>query len=85
MIYVDPAIYPFRGIYYCHMMTDGPIEELHQFADKIGLKRSWFQDKSGHPHYDLAPSKRATAIDYGAKSVTSREMIKKCMPHVKLK
>ena len=35
-----------------HLVADTE-EELHKFAQKIGLKRSWYQDKSHYPHYDL--------------------------------
>ena len=78
MIYVDSPIFPFRGQMYCHMATDGDLNELHQMASRIGLKPSWFQNKPGHPHYDLAPSKRALAIKYGAMEVSSIDMIRTC-------
>lgn len=77
-VFVDESIFPFRGALYCHMATDGDLSELHQVAEKIGLKRSWFQDKPGHPHYDLAPSKRAAAILSGAVSVTPVELLHFC-------
>lgn len=64
-----------RNVLSCHMITDGNIEELHQFAGKIGLKRSWFQGppKHRHAHYDLTPHKRAAAIAAGAKPITLKE------------
>jgi hypothetical protein len=83
MIYVDEirtyGIYDRQGharnILSCHMVTDGSIEELHQFAAKIGLKRSWFQGmpKHRHEHYDLTPHKRAKAIAAGAQSISLKE------------
>jgi hypothetical protein len=77
-IYVDEAAFPFRGQKFCHMATDGELEELHQMADKIGMPRIWFQDKPGHPHYDLSPEKRTRAIQHGAVEVTTLEMIRLC-------
>lgn len=54
----------------CHMMTDGDLEELHRFAERIGLRRAWFQGHNPrHPHYDLTPSKRAQAVRLGAQEV----------------
>jgi hypothetical protein len=50
----------------CHLTTDGPIEELHTFALRLGMRRSWFQDHDYAPHYDLTPWKRARALDLGA-------------------
>ncbi len=78
MIYVDDSIFPFRGEMYCHMATDGDIEELHQMAERIGMKRWWFQNKPDHPHYDLSPEKRALAVQYGAVEVSSLELIRIC-------
>lgn len=44
------------------------VEELHTMADRIGLKREWFQPRPEHSinHYDIVPTKRALAIKYGA-------------------
>lgn len=50
----------------CHMVGD-TAEELHALAEKIGLKREWFQNRRRLPHYDLTPAKRAAAIAAGAK------------------
>lgn len=51
----------------CHMFADD-LEELHNMAEKIGLKRGWFQD-GRLPHYDLTPNKRKQAIQHGANEV----------------
>lgn len=67
-----------RQSLWCHMMTDGGIEELHQMADKIGLKREWFQNHPLHPHYDLRPSMRKLAVENGAVEVTKQELVKRC-------
>lgn len=49
-----------------HLMADTD-DELHEFAARIGLKRSWHQ-KSGTPisHYDVTDSKRDEALRLGA-------------------
>ncbi len=58
---------------WCHMWCDpGDEEKLHEIATKIGLRRAWFQNKPGFPHYDLVPSKRAAAIREGAVATTIR-------------
>lgn len=56
----------------CHLTTDGPIDALHAFARKLGMKRSWFQDHPLAPHYDLTASKRAMALELGAVFVPAR-------------
>ena len=63
---------PFRGGS-CHLMTDGPIEELHRFAAQLGLRREWFQDDRLHPHYDLTAGKRIQALAHGAVFVSAIE------------
>lgn len=82
-IYVDDAVWPYRGTMYCHMMTDGNIEELHTFAQRLGLKRAWFQDKPSGAHYDLSQNKRWQAIRMGAVAVSAHEMLRKCSPRLK--
>lgn len=66
MIYVDklPAKGWDRWNGGAHMLTTD-LDELHAMARRIGLKRSWFQDKR-FPHYDLTASKRALAVAAGA-------------------
>lgn len=49
----------------CHLLADS-LDELHEMAQRLGLKRAWFQDKRSGKHYDLVPSKRATAVALGA-------------------
>ena len=49
----------------CHMMSKN-LDKLHEMADKIGIKRKWFQDKGSCPHYDICKSKRKLALNYGA-------------------
>lgn len=62
-----------------HMMTNGSIEELHDFAKGLGLKREWFQNTGNHPHYDVSESKRKAAINRGARAVSAREIFRICV------
>jgi len=83
-VYVDPlmTVVPQNsqakrhGNQWCHMICDGDLEELHEMAKKIGLKRSYFQcpPKVSLPHYDLTPSKRELAIKHGAISASPEEL-----------
>lgn len=79
-VYVDePFDYPKHGTW-CHMAVavGDDIEELHRMAERIGLKRAWFQNHPIHPHYDLRPTKRMMAIRLGAVPVSRQEFVKKC-------
>lgn len=56
-----------------HMIADS-LDELHAMADRLGLKRAWFQvSRSGIPHYDICQSKRSLALGYGAIELERRE------------
>ena len=51
-----------------HLQADTR-EELHEFAARLGLRREWFQAKSGRPendHYDLTQAGRERALELGA-------------------
>ena len=78
MVYVDQitsvrinADWPWREA--CHMFC-GDEDELHNFARRVGLKRSWFQDLARFPHYDLTSGKRKSALQCGAMAV-DREFV----------
>ena len=81
-VYVDPLINwnnpaapkCFRNQPSCHLYADS-LEELHAFARKIGLKRSWFQNHRLMPHYDLTASRRAAAVLAGANEKDWRHMV----------
>ncbi len=65
------------GNTWSHMWTDGNEEELHEMAEKLGLKRSYYQDH--HPrfqHYDIIPSKRKRAILLGAQQASTADFIR---------
>jgi hypothetical protein len=73
MIYVDDAVWPYGRMVMCHMIADS-VDELHAFAGQLGLRRDWFQHKPGKtPHYDICKTKRATAIELGAKPIGRSE------------
>jgi hypothetical protein len=57
-----------------HMQAD-TLDELHAFAARIGLRRSWFQagSRPEAAHYDLTRGKREQAIQMGAVPETWRE------------
>lgn len=72
-VYVDNARLPYGRMVMCHMTAD-TLEELHEMAARIGIRRKWFQNKS-IPHYDICLSKRALAVKMGAVEETSRESV----------
>ncbi|OUL72165.1 DUF4031 domain-containing protein [Paraburkholderia hospita] len=64
-IYVDDEQIPWRGKLWCHLVADS-LAELHEFAQRLGLRRAWFQERSVYPHYDVTLSVRDKALAMGA-------------------
>lgn len=63
-----------REVRSCHMFTDSlDLEELHSFAERIGMRRTWFQIHKVAPHYDLTENRRSAAVLFGAIEVGRRE------------
>lgn len=73
-VYVDDMRAPLGRMVMCHMLAD-TTEELLAMADRIGVARRWLQ-KAGtpHEHFDIALSKRALAVRYGAEEINSSRL-----------
>ncbi|GAH44695.1 unnamed protein product [marine sediment metagenome] len=67
MIYTDKV----------HLVGD-TLQELHDFAKFIGLKREWFQDHPRHPHYDITTSRMLKKIlAHKIIRISSKQLLKK--------
>ena len=76
MVYVDPLCnHGWRLGPSCHLFAD-TVDELHDFARRIGMRRSWFQG-GRLPHYDLTASRRARAVECGAIELSRQEAVEK--------
>ncbi len=72
-ILVDSAIWPHRGRRWAHLVSDRSLEELHAFADRLGLERAWFQGD----HYDVPAEVRRRALELGAQPVTASDLVRR--------
>ena len=70
-VLVDPAVWPWRGELWSHLVSDVSYDELHAFAAALGVPRRAFQGD----HYDIPASLRARALDLGAEPVRARELL----------
>jgi hypothetical protein len=65
------------GSKWSHLTCGGDCDELHAFAERLGLRRAYAQhmDREDHyyHHYDCTPSKRALALRLGAVFKPARE------------
>lgn len=72
-VLVDEAMWPWRGERWAHLASDLDHDELHRFADALGLRRLSFQGD----HYDVPAPMRARAIELGAQPVGGRELVRR--------
>lgn len=72
-ILVDPAVWPWRGQRWAHLVSDVSYDELHDFAARLGIPRRAFQGD----HYDVPAPLRDQAIALGALPVDSRELVRR--------
>ena len=75
-VYVDEAIWVWKGRRWCHLMADD-LFELHRFAHRLGLQLSSYQGppKTSAPHYDITGFERSRAIRLGAVPIGRRETV----------
>lgn len=74
-VYVDGERNRLGRMLMCHMVAD-TVAELHDMAQRLELKREWFQvSRNGMPHYDICQSKRAAAVLLGASEINRRELL----------
>lgn len=72
-ILVDEARWPWRDNYWCHLVSDSDLAELHDFAGQLGCRRVGFQGD----HYDIDVQTRTLAIELGAEPCPSRELVRR--------
>ena len=75
-VYVDAYFAQYGRMQMSHMIADS-LAELHEMADRIGVARRWFQERSTFPHYDVCKSKRELAINLGAIALEKRPFVMK--------
>ena len=72
-VLIDDAIWPFRDRRWAHLVSDASFDELHAFAERLGLPpRAFHRD-----HYDVPAELRDDAIALGAQPVSSREIVRR--------
>ncbi len=72
-ILIDPPTWPGHGRLWSHLASDTSFEELHAFADGIGLPRRAFE----RDHYDVLAERFDDAVAAGAQLVASREIVRR--------
>lgn len=79
MIYIDIPTWQKSGAKsrkkYSHLIADS-LQELHEFALKIKIKKHFFHSSAKIKHYDVAEEMFQIAVDAGAVIIDSREIVK---------
>lgn len=71
-LYVDQPIWPWRNRLWAHLITDGPLAELHAAAQALGIPERAFDAD----HYDIPQERWDDAVAYGARPVSSRDVVR---------
>ncbi|MDT0397535.1 MULTISPECIES: DUF4031 domain-containing protein [Streptomyces] len=71
-VYIDPPTWPGHGRLWSHLVSDLSYDELHAFADRMGVPRRAFE----RDHYDIPQLRYADAVHAGAVEVSSREVVR---------
>ncbi|WP_078662763.1 DUF4031 domain-containing protein [Streptomyces bicolor] len=71
-IYIDPPTWPGHGRMWSHLVSDVSYDELHTFAEELGVPRRAFE----RDHYDIPSHRYADAVRAGAVEVSSREVVR---------
>lgn len=72
-VLVDQAVWPWRGRRWAHLVSDESYDELHAFAERLGIPRRAFQGD----HYDVPADAREQAIALGAEAVDARVLVRR--------
>jgi hypothetical protein len=70
-ILVDDPIWDWRGRKWAHLVSDSHLDELHDFAHRLGMPYLAFQGD----HYDIHTELRHRALVAGARAVAGRELV----------
>src|SRR5258708_37269538 len=75
-VYVDPAIWPWQGLKWAHLLADDT-DALHRFAARLGIYRTSYQGppRTPVPHYDITAYERQRAIALGAIACSRDEIV----------
>ncbi|MFC0581822.1 DUF4031 domain-containing protein [Micrococcoides hystricis] len=72
-LFIDPPQWPAHGTVFSHLISDESVDELHAFAEAVGLSRRAFDGD----HYDVPAHRYPTVVALGAREVTAGELVRR--------
>lgn len=70
-VYIDAPNWPGHGRFWSHLISDSSVDELNEFADRVGIPRRAFD----HDHYDVPQERFSDCLTAGAEQRRSRELV----------
>ena len=71
MILIDPPTWEGWETTWSHLVSDVSLDELHEFAERVGLPRRLFD----LDHYDVPVRRYDDVVEPGATPLSGRELI----------
>jgi hypothetical protein len=72
-VLIDEPRWQLHGRLWSHLVSDQSLEELHTFAEAMGIPRRGFHGD----HYDVPEEYYATMVENGAEPTSSRELVRR--------
>jgi 8-oxo-dGTP pyrophosphatase MutT (NUDIX family) len=72
-IWIDQPIWPRHGTVFAHLISDTSLEELHAFAQRVGLHPRSFEGD----HYDVPQERYAMVLVAGATATSGGEVVRR--------
>ncbi|WP_153505986.1 DUF4031 domain-containing protein [Cumulibacter manganitolerans] len=71
-LYVDQPVWQWRGRQWAHLISDRSFDDLHHAARALQIPERAFDGD----HYDIPQERWADVVAYGARPVSSREIVR---------
>ena len=71
-VLIDPPRWSAHGREWSHLVSDTSLEELHTFAERVGIPRRGFEGD----HYDVPQERYAGVVAAGAQEVDGRTLLR---------
>lgn len=72
-VLIDEPRWPLHGRKWSHLVSDASLDELHAFADRLGIPRRGFHGD----HYDVPEDYYDQMVAGGAVPTPSRELLRR--------
>lgn len=72
-VLIDTPLWPKHGTVWSHLVSDRSVDELHEFAERMGIPPRGFD----LDHYDVPIERYDDLVAAGAEPVSPRELVRR--------